>query len=298
MAPSPVSPRPDVAAAGLSQSPKDDGLFGPDSVTWRLHSSPAPMIAPAAAVLVQMLLPRVIWMIDQSSSVYEHPEERARLTSEYGASTIYGDIETAERAGATLRNIHRHHVAVDQQTGESYSADEPDLLLWVHSTIPWAVLRASRRWGPNLSAAEEDTYVKEQREAARLVGIEPESAPGSVAELDAYMASMRPKLAFTAPAGRLLDMMLPHRVTFTAPGIMKWLAGRMIVDLLTPDQRRLYGIKWTRLDHMIASAGSRVILPLITSKLPYTQHLSELRSDALSHAFGGKVRQARQVTPA
>ncbi len=293
-----VSPRPSKVAASTDPSPKDDGLFGPESITWRLSASPAPALAPAAAVLAQMLLPRVIWMIDQASSVYEHPEERARLTSEYGLSTTFGDTVTAEQAGTTLRNIHRHRVAVDQMTGESYQADEPDLLLWVHATIPWAILRSARRWGPVLTREEEDRYVLEQREAARLVGIDPAKAPGSVAELDTYMASMRPKLAFTEPAGRLLEFMFPAKTPLTAPGILKWLAGRMVIDLLTSEQRRLYGIHWTRFDHLTANFGSKLILPLVGSKLPYTDHLTKLRDDAIAHAFGGKVREARQPAPA
>ncbi len=289
-----ATPRPSQVVIAGDPAPKDDGVFGPDTITWRLSASPAPMLAPAAAVLLQMLLPRVVWMIDQASQVFEKPEERARLTSEYGSSTTFGDTATAEQAGATLRNIHRHKAAVDPVTGEPYRADEPDLLLWVHATIPWMILRAARRWGPELTAEEEDRYVLEQREAARLVGIDPAVAPGSVSELKAYMVTMQPKLAFTAPAGRILDMMLPRKTPLTAPGILKWLAGRMTVDLLTPEQQRLYGIRWTRFDHLAASIGARIILPMVGSKLPYTDQLRQLRGDAIAHAFGGKVRQARQ----
>jgi len=34
------------------------------------------------------------------------------------------------------------------ETGEEYNAGEPDLLRWVHITIPWAYLGACDRWGP------------------------------------------------------------------------------------------------------------------------------------------------------
>lgn len=52
------------------------------------------------------------------------------MTAEYGLTTTFGDTRSAEHAG------------------EEYNAGEPDLLRWVHITIPWAYLGACDRWGP------------------------------------------------------------------------------------------------------------------------------------------------------
>lgn len=95
------------------ERPADDGLFGPESVSWRAYAGPASAIAGATAVLMQMLHPRVVRMIDQASSVRERPAERQRLTGEYLLTTIYGDRAAAERAGEVLRTIHEHRKAVD-----------------------------------------------------------------------------------------------------------------------------------------------------------------------------------------
>lgn len=70
------------------------------------------------------------------------------MTAEYGLTTTFGDIRSAEHAGETLRKLHSRMKAVDIETGEEYNAGEPDLLRWVHVTIPWAYLGACDRWGP------------------------------------------------------------------------------------------------------------------------------------------------------
>src|SRR5215212_8038731 len=99
-----VTPRPD-AAKPLVPAPSDDGLFGPDSITWKLTTAPAVTVAISTAVLVQMLHPRVMWMINQASSFWQYPERRGQLTAQYGITTAYGDTAAAEHAGATLRSI-------------------------------------------------------------------------------------------------------------------------------------------------------------------------------------------------
>ena len=52
----------------------------------------------------------------------------------------------------------------------------------------------------SFSPADEDRFVDEQRTAARLVGVDPEVAPRTVAELDAYFDKMSTRLAYTPDA--------------------------------------------------------------------------------------------------
>src|SRR5436305_10859385 len=108
----------------LAAEPADDGLFGPGSMTWEIFTAPTAGLAGTPAVLLQMLMPRVMWMIEQSSITTQGPEanaKRGQLTLEYENTIIYGDTAAAEQAGATLRNIHHHRHAVDPQTGERYA---------------------------------------------------------------------------------------------------------------------------------------------------------------------------------
>jgi uncharacterized protein (DUF2236 family) len=268
------------------RTPADDGLFGPESVTWRLYAQPSVGVGIGTAVLMQMLLPGVVRMINQSSSFKNDTALRARLTLEYMTTTTYGDVASAERAGEMLRNIHRAQKAIDPITKAEYKADEPDLLMWVQNTIVWASLRASELWGPKLTAAERDGFVVEQRIAARLVGIDPASAPGSAAELDDYMDSMRPRLAMTEDARALvLESMLAPK-----PGGSTWterLIARAFIDMLPRDMAGLFGLRRGTWSRWTTGLVAGVLLRLAASREPYPKLLPGLRQDAMSGTFSG-----------
>ncbi|MGE0539254.1 MAG: oxygenase MpaB family protein [Dehalococcoidia bacterium] len=289
-----VTPRPAVVPVGSTpaQEPTDDGLFGPESITWRIGVSAPMAIGGLTAAIVQMLVPRVMWMIDQSSSFFDYPESRGERTGQYEFTIIYGDRAAAEHAGETLRAIHRRRSAVDPTNGETYRADQPDLLLWVHNSLTFMLLRAYNRWGGILTTDEQNRFVAEQRVAARLVGLDPEQAAGTTAELQTYMRSMHPKLAFTAPCKRMLDLLAPSRPKPGAPGFLAWVLGRAAIDLFPPEHRLLYGIRWTRLDRLGADAGARTLSQLVRRQLPYSDAVLQARESAIAHAFGrgGKAR--------
>jgi uncharacterized protein (DUF2236 family) len=285
-----------AAVAGTIEPPHDDGLFGPGSVSWRAFASPASAIGGATAVLLQMIHPRVVRMIDQASSVREKPEERLRLTAEYVNTIIYGDTAAAERAGEILRNIHAHKQAVDPITGENYTPNEPDLLLWVHCTLVWGTLAACERWGPPFTAAERDRFVEEMRTAARLVGIDPAQAPRSVSELDAYMTGMLPRLGYVTATRFMREMMVPPKLPFTPAGLVQLVMTRAAVDLLPPEVQDLYGFRWSGLNHALVRLGSAVIMET-ASKTPYEKLLPELRAPSAVHAFGGAAKRLREGKP-
>ena len=276
--------------------PTDDGLFGPESVTWRLMASPSAAVGGATAVLMQMLHPRVMRMIDQASNVREDPEERGRLTAEYINTISYGDTEAAERAGEVLRRIHAHRQAVDPISGETYTPNEPDLLMWVHCTLVWGILAACERWGPALSMGERDRFVEEQRASARLVGLDPETAPGTAAELDAYMTSMLPHLAYVTETKLMREMMVPPRLPFTPEGLVQLVMTRAAADLLTPPMRDLYGFRWPWLNHAAVRLGSALLMSSATAKMPYEKLLPELRAQSATHAFGKVAKRRRRET--
>lgn len=269
--------------------PRDDGLFGPDSVTWRVMASPAASIGTATAVLAQMLHPRVVRLIAQASTFERNPELRARLTADYGATITYGDTELAEQAGATLRRLHARMKAVDVNTGDEYDANDPELLRWVHCTIPWAMLRACDRWGPALTPAEQDQFVDEQRVAARLVGLDPTDVPRSVAELDAYIARMIPRLAYTAEAGRIRAIMVPRGVPRSGAQVVGRLMSLTAVDLLPAEMRELYGYWWGKGHRAVLALATNGIVQGAVRKTPYSKVLPQLREQARVHAFGAKA---------
>jgi len=192
-----------------------------------------------------------------------------------------------------LRTIHSHKRAIDPISGETYTPDEPELLLWVHGTLVWAVLAACGRWGPPFTAAERDRFVDEQRVAARLVGIDPDLAPRTVAELDAYMERMQPRLAYVTSTRFMREMMAPPKLPFTPTGLVQLVMTRAAVDLLPPPIQDLYGFRWSTLNHLLVRLGSALIVKTAAGKAPYGKHIAELRAQTDEHAFGRAAKKLR-----
>ncbi|MGW7576017.1 oxygenase MpaB family protein [Streptomyces sp. NPDC054765] len=185
----------------------DPGVFGPRSVTWQLHGDPMMWIAGVRALYLQALHPRAVRGVFQNSDFRRDAWGRLMRTARFVGTLTYGTTDAAEAAGATVRRIHRRLSAGDPVTGERYGVDEPALLLWVHCAEVDSYLHVLRRSGYPVSDAQADAYLHEQRESARLVGLDPAGVPGSRAALAAYFARVRPELALT-PEAREVDRFL------------------------------------------------------------------------------------------
>lgn len=178
----------------------DPGLFGPDSVTWQMHGDPMMWIAGVRALYLQALHPRAVRGVTQNSDFRRDAWGRLLRTADFVGTITYGTTLEAERAGARVRGIHRRLRATDPDSGEHFPVDDPALLLWVHCAEIDSYLDVARRSGLPLSDAQADTYVAEQREAARLVGLDPAKVPGDTASLAAYIDKTRPELCATPEA--------------------------------------------------------------------------------------------------
>jgi uncharacterized protein (DUF2236 family) len=178
----------------------DLGLFGPGSVTWKVHEEPILIVAGLRSLYLQALHPRAMAGVAQNSRYQTDAWGRLARTATYVATTIYGTTAEAEAAGRRLRTLHARLRATDPFTGEPFRIDDPELLRWVHVTEVESFVSTARRAGLALSDAEVDGYFTEQRRAAALVGLDPAEVPGTAAEVDAYYRRVRPDLRMTREA--------------------------------------------------------------------------------------------------
>jgi uncharacterized protein (DUF2236 family) len=178
----------------------DPGLFGPDSVTWQLHADPVMWVAGVRALYLQALHPRAVRGVVQNSDFRRDAWGRLLRTASFVGEITYGTTPAAEKAGARIRGIHRRLSATDPDTGERFAVDDPDLLLWVHCAEIDSYLQVARRSGYPLTGAQADAYVDEQRESARLVGLDPAGVPADTAGLARYFDTVRDRLAATPEA--------------------------------------------------------------------------------------------------
>jgi uncharacterized protein (DUF2236 family) len=234
-------------AVAARPDPRDDlGLFGPGSVTWRVHSEPILFVGGLRALFLQALHPRAVAGVAQNSDYKRDPWGRLNRTGIYVATTIFGTTEQARRAGARVRGIHARLRAVDPRTGELFRLDEPELLRWVHVTEVDSFVGTAIRAGLALTPDEIDQYHTEQRRIAELVGLDPATVPGSAAEVTTYYERMRPRLAMTRDAADTALFLtlpkLPYRLGLTPVRLAYNGVVSIAVGLLPPWARRMYGL--------------------------------------------------------
>ncbi len=193
--------------------PRDSGLFGPGSVTWRVLSEPVMWIAGLRAMYLQALHPRVMLGTWQNTAFAKPDEAWGRFTRtvEFVRVRTYGSTAEVERLGARLRKVHASLRGIDDD-GQEFRLDEPELLLWVHCGEIGSYAEIARRSGVHVTPAEIDAFVDEQRRSAAVVGLDPALAPASMAELDEYYEQMRPRLRASAEARHALRLSFTPRL--------------------------------------------------------------------------------------
>jgi uncharacterized protein (DUF2236 family) len=275
----------------------DAGLFGPDSVTWKVHAEPIVTMGGLRSLYLQALHPRAVAAVAQNSGYKADPWGRLNRTSQYVVTVVYGTTDEAELAGSRLRRLHSRMSAVDPSTGETYRIDEPELLRWVHVTEVESFLTTATRAGLRLTADEVDMYYAEQVRAAELVGLDPDTVPASAAEVADYYESMQPALSLTKDSVETaLFLTVPPmpeisksralRLGLTL-GPARWayfgVAGTAVA-LLPPWARRLYGgLGWptTDLTANLSVRGMRLLLSTLLATLPQRYRVSPERRAAL-----------------
>jgi uncharacterized protein (DUF2236 family) len=220
----------------------DAGIFGPDSVAWRVHADPVMLVGGLRALLVQALEPRAMAAVDQHSAFREDPWGRLRRTTEFVVATTYGDTAAAKAAAARVRAVHRGIHGIDPVTGDAYDARDPDLLLWIHAVEVESFLLAYRTYAGRVTDADGDRYVAEMARVAEMVELPSGRAPRTEKELHDYLRSVR-GLRVTPAAYEGL------RVVLFPPMDLKYrplwaIPTTAAIAILPGYARRLYRIPW------------------------------------------------------
>jgi uncharacterized protein (DUF2236 family) len=255
------------ASAGPVDHAADHGLYGPGSLTWRIMGEPVMWVAGLRAFYLQALHPRVMRGTWQNT-VFTKPGEtwgRFVRTTEFVSVRIYGTLEQVDRAGRRVRKIHASLTGTDPD-GSTFRLDEPELLMWVHCGEIGSYVDIARRSGMGLSARDLDAFVDEQRRSAAVVGLDPDTVPASVAELDAYYERVRHGLYACAEAKQALrksynpelpaqllplKLMLPPINTLAFATLPRW-------------ARRMYGTPGVPLTDLGATVALRMAHQSVT----------------------------------
>jgi uncharacterized protein (DUF2236 family) len=266
---------------------EDLGLFGPGTVTWRVHAEPILALAGLRSLYLQALHPRAVAGVVQNSGYKADPWGRLVRTINYVATVVFGTTAQAEAAGRRVRAVHARLTARDPRTGETFRVDEPDLLRWVHVSEVESFLDTARRAGIALTGDEIDTYYAEQRRVAALVGLDPATIPGTAAEVDDYYRDIRPQLAMTRDAAETLLFLtappLPWRLGLTPARLAYVGIAATAFGLLPAWARRMYGLPGLPTTELSASLTART-LRLALNALPHRVYEGPLYRAAMERA--------------
>lgn len=116
-----------------------------------------------------------------STTFRVNPIQRLRRTGLAAMVTVYGARSTAEVTIASVRRMH-DMVTGTTPSGETYCANDPELLNWVHGTAAYGFLQAYHTYVRPLSRSERDRYYAEGIPAASLYGAT--GAPTSEVDLE------------------------------------------------------------------------------------------------------------------
>ncbi|WP_422422682.1 oxygenase MpaB family protein [Pseudomonas sp. GZD-222] len=176
------------------ENPKGDpGLFGPDSISWRVHGDfPSMLIGGISALLLQLLHPLALAGVWDHSNFRQDLLGRLRRTSQFISGTTFGATGDANWLLEKVRTIHLQVVGTSAD-GRPYAASDPDLLTWVHVAEVSSFLAAHLRYrNPDLSLAEQDAYYAEIALIAERLGAR--DVPRSSQQVADYLQAMRPQL--------------------------------------------------------------------------------------------------------
>jgi uncharacterized protein (DUF2236 family) len=179
---------------------RDQGLFGPESVTWRVVGHQASLVGGLRSLIIQSLHPLAMAGVADFSDYRRRPLQRLQRTARYVAATTFGTTEQAHEAAALVRRIHKRVRGVDPVTGLEYSADDPATQVWVHTVEIHSFLAAYRVFAGPISDQEADRYFAENVQVATLLGTPAELVPASAAQVREYFASVRPELRISDAA--------------------------------------------------------------------------------------------------
>lgn len=181
----------------------DPGLFGPTSITWRVHADfTAMMVGGLSSLIIQALHPRALAAVWDHSDFRHQLRERLGRTAFFVAATTYGGVEMARGVIDRVNAIHANVRGTDLQ-GQPYVANEPALLRWVHLAEVSSFLSAYQHLSKTpLSRSECDQYILEMTQIGHLLGAT--DLPTTWACTQDALLSHRPELRFDDRAQDIL----------------------------------------------------------------------------------------------
>jgi len=261
------------------------GLFGPDSVTWRVNREAVLLAGGGRALLLQVGHPLVGAGVEQHSDYAGDPWGRLYRTLDLTTRITFGDAADSEKAARRLRGAHRR-VNGEAADGTHYDARDPDLLLWVWATLVQTSLLVYQRYVGPLSHADIARYYAEQQRFAVACGVPEGHWPATVAEFTDYFdTTVNDALTVSEDSRTIARSVLNPALPFAVRPVVGGLLNLMTVGLLPPVLRERFELEWgPRREALLRASASTIrrALPLLPSLLREFPAARSARARALA----------------
>jgi uncharacterized protein (DUF2236 family) len=196
--------------AGFSKPEGEPSFTEPGSVSWQIFKNPVCVfIGGVTAVILELAEPSVRTGVWQRGGFRSDPVRRLKRTGLAAMVTVYAAQSTAAAMIAGVRRMHEK-VCGTTPSGRPYSANDPELLNWVHGTAAFGFSEAYSVYAEPLSEATRSRYFTETAAAARHYGVT--ATASSVNELMKQLEAKRGGLERSPIVFEFLDIMRTAKI--------------------------------------------------------------------------------------
>jgi uncharacterized protein (DUF2236 family) len=272
-----------------------------NTISSRINAERIVLLGWPRAILLQLAHPLVAAGVADHSSFRDGGlavAKRLHLTVRAMLALTFGDAQGRAAALDGILAIHRRvhgqlpAAAGRFAAGTPYSAEDPDLVLWVHATLIESIPLIYDRLVQPLNAAECDAYCAEAASTAIDLGAREHEVPRTWEALRAYLdrTYASGSIAVSTQARELASAVLaPPFASVIAPAA--WM-NRLITIGLLPDRIRTeYGFSW--------NARSERAFARVASFVRIVRHLTPSAVALWPESVSGRrLRRSRPDTPA
>jgi uncharacterized protein (DUF2236 family) len=252
----------------------DVGLFGPESVTWRVNREGVLLVGGGTALILQLAHPLVAAGVAQHSNYREDPWGRLYRTLDLTTKIVFGSTATAEEASARIRHTHGRVRGKTAEPGGAfpegtpYDARTPELVMWVHATLVHTSLLVYQRYVRPLTISEQRRYYEEQKLLGEQFGVPREHQPETFADFNDYFDEIlaSDRIAVTDALRDVVDAVMHPELPFVARPVIEAL-NLATVGHLPASLRDGLDLPWGP-NRARLFAASRVILSAALPVLP------------------------------
>jgi uncharacterized protein (DUF2236 family) len=231
----------------------------------------------AAAILLQVAEPGVGKGVDEHSNFAYRPMDRLRTTMTYVYCMAFGSRSEKE---AVIDIVHRAHAVVK---GPDYSADDPQLQLWVAATLYGVGIELYQQMFGKMTEEEAEGIYREYSVLAVSLRVKPGMWPASRRAFWEYWDHQIETMEITENARRvaqdlLWNKELPLHIRLLLPVVRLTTA-----EMLPKRIREAYGLKSTKLGRgayrvtLGLTKATYPCLPKIVRTYPMRYYLKDMR---------------------